>query len=823
MNLSTTLLLITGLNLLIGFYVFQKNPTKAPNRAFACLASAGAIWTQGIFFAYSETWSYTILARLPFVGGSLLPLAFLSLFTVFPPRPKWELDRGLKTFGAIGVLFAFLSLTPLVAASVSLNPKGGRVSYGPLYPSYAAYALACFAYGLLKLAKQYRSSVGLIKLQLRYLILGIAVPAVMITITNLFIPLVFGSSRFAKYGPLSCLLMIAMIGHAIIRHRLMDIRVVIKQGMVYVAAFIVAGAILAALIVGSNTLFPRDQSGIARDIVLGLVVALLFAPLKSRIQRAFDHYVYRETYDYQRTFREASRKMVTMLDLRSLLPYVCYVIDRTIRPERVIIYIHDLDEPRYQLVAMRASVEIGGSGDPTYILESSGLPALLRKTRSYLLLDDLARDTPDAETAAALQELRSLGGELALPILEEDRLTGFLVVGPKRSGDPYFAEDLDLLSTLAGQAAIAIKNAQLYQQVVLVNEYVENILKTMESGVIAVSVACKVTLFNPAAERMTGLAATSIRSGSVDQLPPALAAAIKVTLADGQSRLQVETTISGLTGRATPVVCSTSPFRDEQGNLLGAVLVFSDLTRLKELEGEKHRAERLASFSALASGIAHEIKNPLVAIKTFAQLLPQKFGEGHFREDFARVAVREINRIESLLERLRDLSKPSEDLLRSLDVREPLEATLELLRGQLEETRTVVHRLYPAAPCLVLGDPAKLEQLFLNLLQNALEAMGADGELTIQLDTPETPEGAPTLRVQVSDTGPGIPQALLGKIFEPFVTTKPRGSGLGLAICRAIADSHRAAIRAENSPEGRGMIVTLEFPMAVGAVEAVKA
>lgn len=818
------LLLITGLNALIGWYVFQKNPKKTPNQAFAFLAASVALWSLGVFFAHHESLAYTILFRLSFVGASLIPLALLALVNAFPEKEKsklrWQTD--LKIFGIVGGLYAVLCFTPLIVRSVSLSPLGPQFSYGPLYPLFAVYFSMCVVDGFLRLIKQYWSSSGLIKLQLRYLILGLVLSLTLATVTNLFIPLVFGTSHLAKYGPLFSLLMIAMVGHAIIRHQLMDIRVAIRKGVVYIAAFVMAGAILAALIVGSGVLLG-DKFGVTQNVVLGLVVALLFSPLKSQIQRAFDRYLYRETYDYQRTFREASRKMVTMLDLRSLLPYVCDMIDRTSRPERVTIYIRDPDQPRYRPVAKRALAQIEGPSDPAPIPEASGLPALLRETRSHLLREDLGRGSLDAETAAALGDLCRLGGELALPILEEERLTGFLVVGPKRSGDPYFAEDVDLLSTLAGQAAIAIKNAQLYDQVVLVNEYVENILKTMESGVVAVGLTGTVTLFNPAAERMTGLAATRVRSGPVDQLPPALAGAIEATLADGQSHLQVETTISGITGRATPVVCSTSPFRDTEGNLLGAVLVFSDLTRLKELEGEKHQAERLASVGALASGIAHEIKNPLVAIKTFAQLLPQKFGEENFREDFAKVAVREIDRIEGLVERLRDLSRPPEDLLRPLDLREPIDATLVLLRGQLEETRTLVRRFYPAAPWPVTGDPGRLGQLFLNLFQNALEAMGPGEELTIRLDNQAEPGGTPTLRVQVSDTGPGIPEALLGKIFDPFVTTKPRGSGLGLAICRAIADSHRATIRAENSPTGHGTTVTLEFPVAVGVAEAVTA
>ena len=159
--------------------------------------------------------------------------------------------------------------------------------------------------------------------------------------------------------------------------------------------------------------------------------------------------------------------------------------------------------------------------------------------------------------------------------------------------------------------------------------------------------------------------------------------------------------------------------------------------------------------------------------------------------------------------------------LRFRILREPIEATLELLQGQLEEMGTAVRRVYPQAPAPVLGDPASLEQLFLNLFLNALEAMGPGGELTVRLETWGAPE-APTLRVEIADTGPGIPPPLLDKVFDPFVTTKPRGSGLGLAICRAIADAHRATIRAENSLGGRGTTVVLEFPAAVGVLEAVK-
>jgi signal transduction histidine kinase len=199
-----------------------------------------------------------------------------------------------------------------------------------------------------------------------------------------------------------------------------------------------------------------------------------------------------------------------------------------------------------------------------------------------------------------------------------------------------------------------------------------------------------------------------------------------------------------------------------------------------------------------------------VAIKTFAELLPERFTEKDFREDFSQVVIREIARIDDLVARLRGLAAPAARPLPSLDLREPIEETLALLRGQLEQKRIRVKRFYDHALPLVAGDPAQLKQLFLNLFMNALEAMGAGDELTIRLSRREG-TGPPSLLAEVSDTGSGIRQEMIGKVFDPFVTTKPRGSGLGLAICRGIADAHRATIRVENNTNFPGTTATIEF------------
>jgi signal transduction histidine kinase len=257
-----------------------------------------------------------------------------------------------------------------------------------------------------------------------------------------------------------------------------------------------------------------------------------------------------------------------------------------------------------------------------------------------------------------------------------------------------------------------------------------------------------------------------------------------------------------------PVICTVSPVRDPGGAVLGAVAVFSDLTPLKELEVERRRAERLAYFQALAAGIAHEIKNPLVAIKTFTQLLPRRQGDARFHEEFGRISTREIDRMQRLVDRLRTLSRPAGGPRHPVDVRLPLAEALELVQPTLEEKGLTMAATLGVEPSLVVGNHQEMEQLFLNLLLNAHDATPAGGTIAVELTRAET-----QVTVTVADSGPGIAPELLERVFEPFFTTKARGSGLGLAISAGIAQAHGARLRVHNRPAG-GAVFTVEFPLA---------
>ncbi|MGH7399949.1 MAG: two-component system sensor histidine kinase NtrB, partial [Candidatus Rokuibacteriota bacterium] len=388
-------------------------------------------------------------------------------------------------------------------------------------------------------------------------------------------------------------------------------------------------------------------------------------------------------------------------------------------------------------------------------------------------------------------------------------------LGAKRSGDPYFSNDADLLTTLANQAAVAVRNAQTHARVVQVNEEMQKVLETIESGVVAVGPRGRITLFNRAAEQLTGTSAQAARGQSPEHLPAPLGSALQATAADGEPRLQIEFLLPDAAGQLVPLMCSTSPLRGPDGAPLGAVAVLADMSRLKELEQEKRRAERLASIEAIASGLIHEIRNPLVGIKTYAQLLPSRGASEEFRAMFSRTAGREIGRIDDLLSRFRTMSRASQHPMEMVDLSDPLRDTLETLHAEIEDRKIQLRQVGGSTRRPVLGNVSQLQQLFLNLCLNAIQAMDLGGELTVRVaDLSEG--GGSTLLVEVADTGPGIPEHLLATIFDPFVSTKPHGTGLGLAICRGIADAHHARLSARNNVGRPGCAFTVEFPVPAG-------
>ena len=798
------------LNVGIGIYVLRRNPGAPLNQAFTFLALAIALWTIGIALTYHTNLIPTATLRFSFAAGSLIPLGVVTFVERFHPSSNPTVRIATKICALSALTFFVLSFSPWVVASVTKGSSGPRTVYGPLHALFALHVVVWFSWAVYQLIMTYRTSSGLIRLEARHLLIAFGVSSGLATATNVLAPLLLKTSTLGKYGPFFSLLLLAMVGHAIIRHRLMDIRVVIRRSVTYLVAMMCSVGLFVLLLLGSNTLLPDSHDFSMKEILLVLIASVLFPSVKAQAQRLFDRYLYRDPYDYARTLREASRALTATIDLEALLGHVGDVLVSTLRPDGVAIYLLDPEDREFRLGWGAGTVP-----SVTTVSITSLLVATAHAGRQLVFRDEVVSAQPTDRRDRLIDDLAQLRAEVVVPLIEEDEIIGFLVLGAKRSGDPYFSNDADLLTTLANQAAVAVRNAQTHARVVQVNEEMQKVLETIESGVVAVGPRGRITLFNRAAEQLTGTSARAARGQSPECLPSPLGSALQATAADGEPRSQIEFSLPDAAGQMVPLMCSTSPLRGPDGAPLGAVAVLADMSRLKELEQEKRRAERLASIEAIASGLIHEIGNPLVGIKTYAQLLPSRGASEEFREMFSRTADREIGRIDDLLSRFRTMSRASQHRMEMVDLSDPLRDTLETLHAELEDRKIHLRRVGEQTRRPVLGNASQLQQLFLNLCLNAIQAMEPGGELTLRIaDLSEG--GGSTLLVEVADTGPGIPDHLLGTIFDPFVTTKPHGTGLGLAICRGIADAHHARIHARNNVGRPGCTFTVEFPVPSG-------
>ncbi|MGH7827343.1 MAG: two-component system sensor histidine kinase NtrB [Candidatus Binatia bacterium] len=341
----------------------------------------------------------------------------------------------------------------------------------------------------------------------------------------------------------------------------------------------------------------------------------------------------------------------------------------------------------------------------------------------------------------------------------------------------------------------------------------KQILTSLEDGVITVDLQGEVAFFNEAAEVLTDISARQALQQSFMGLfrnEPWLIELLKKSGPPRHESVRGEGDIVSRRGRKLPISATASPLQDGNGNFLGHILLLRNLSYRKELEEDLKRADRLAMMGTVAAGLAHEIRNPLGGIKGSAQMLRRAFDKDSPLVEYTNIMVREVGRVNQLIEQLLDLSRPAELKLDPLNIHEVLEEVL-LLEDQTVErqNKTVTKRFDPSLPP-IRGDKSKLTQVFLNLIKNAFQAMPEGGILTVttRVETDfhirgQDAERSKLIWVDIEDQGTGIKEEDLPHIFSPYFTTKNNGTGLGLATCYGIIKEHGGLIRVE-STEGTG-------------------
>jgi len=349
------------------------------------------------------------------------------------------------------------------------------------------------------------------------------------------------------------------------------------------------------------------------------------------------------------------------------------------------------------------------------------------------------------------------------------------------------------------------------------------ILDNIDRAVIAFDSDGRITLFNPAAEALMECSSRQIVGKSYQDLfknQETLLYLVKVALKEGRSITDDEGLFLHRSNASPlPVNAYTAPIFAQGGNQNGAVMIIRDLSRIKELEGTLRRADRLSMLGTLAAGLAHEIKNPLGGIKGAAQLLSMELSKGSPLQDYTQIMIKEVERINFIIEELMDLGSPREPEVGDVDLARVLN-DIVLLQREAARSRNILFKLKldPSIPP-VQGDEGLLTRLFLNLIKNAGESISREGEVVIETRiasnyhmTGPGRRSSPMVDIIISDTGCGIDQQEMDRIFTPYFTTKSKGSGLGLAISQKIIEDHNGLLKIESTPN-QGTTVTISLPL----------
>jgi two-component system, NtrC family, sensor kinase len=344
-----------------------------------------------------------------------------------------------------------------------------------------------------------------------------------------------------------------------------------------------------------------------------------------------------------------------------------------------------------------------------------------------------------------------------------------------------------------------------------------NLIENSPDAIVAVRKGGEIIIFNRAAEKLLGYRKADVieRMNITDFYPFGQAKRIMKDLRSeeygGPGFLEKrEFLLLDNNGWEIPVYISASILYDEEKEI-GSVGVFTDLREKRALEKQLLRTEKLSSLGKLAAGIAHEINQPLTGILIFSHLLLKKFKDDEATRPDLELIVRETTRIKKIVQGVLDFGRETPMKKECQAIEEILDNTLEIIIHQERFFGINLIKKYGAEIPPVMVDASRMEQVFLNIIFNALEAMAGSGTLTVQ--TRKTSVG---VEVDLSDTGPGMPEEILDKIFDPFYTTKDSteglGMGLGLAVSYGIVKKHNGDIQVTSSPES-GTTFTIRLPL----------
>ncbi|UCF66883.1 MAG: PAS domain S-box protein [Acidobacteriota bacterium] len=620
---------------------------------------------------------------------------------------------------------------------------------------------------------------------------------------------------------------------AVIEYRLMDLalfgrRVLATASMLTMSLLLFLGLLSVARVIVPMFL---DPAGMAPALVAVLITAALAPAVRAGTRELVGRIYYRERY----SFRRALGRVAQELNSEQELSRLTRVLERRVGEAL------DAAPVSLLLAGERGSLLHPIRRRPVRAVLNESLRARLRAGETVALAD--------VTSAPKTMPLLHRGNvHVLVPLRVEGELIALLAVGARRGGGGLLdSDDLDLLRSVADHAAAAVAGAlhldELRDQVELVQRLqarTEALIDSSPIGMAVVDAEGRLRHWNPALERLLGASASSVLGKPFEAvLPAALRPLVRQALETCRPRMAASRAgrdksegfvvpdleaadvrayrvrVVGREQRGDLVLnLAASPLRGVSGDE-GLLLTVDDVTERVELEERLIQQDRLASVGMLAAGVAHEVNTPLTGISSFAQILLGDTPADDPRRPLLEKVVRQAQRASQIARGLLTISRPgtAEQLtLGPVELGEIVEETIGLLGPQVRKARARVSVEGSGETPLVEGDRSRLQQVVMNLLLNALDAVTPGGDVVLRCGV--APSGHVLLEVE--DDGVGIPEEVRGRIFDPFFTTKAsgRGTGLGLSISYAIVREHGGQLYADSEP-GRGTVMRVLLPAAV--------
>jgi PAS domain S-box-containing protein len=831
--------LVALVYLLIGLYVLFRRWTAPHATHFYvfCLASF-------VLYAFHSTGKLNAFDWVIYWGniiaGALQPALFLHFALAFPEnrtrdrrnmrRHRWLMALiYLPSVMVIAVqAFAFLYWS----ATELLLHRLEQIAVGYLAAYYVLAALVFFAH--YKITHD-----PLRRQQLKWLTRGTLLAVIPFTVLNV-VPFLADWPMPALLTKLSglCLVFVPLtFSWAIVRYRLMDVDLIFKRGVAYtLATASLIGLYFGAVAIAAEIIHKNLPSFGAWGLIATIIItAQLFDPLKRAIQARLDRVFDRRRYDYRQTLIEFGRGLSSETDLEAVLASVTDRLTRTLLVSRMALF---LDGPRghYTLAAGRgldaSLMPITGpaarSLDLSFLNFESGGPGTGRlapaaehgETGSHLFFENphQALYLSERERAAAT----ALDLHYYLPCRVQQRTIAIVGLGRTTSGDFLSSEDVELLESLASYVGIAIQNARLYASLAQkiseyerLKEFNENIVESINIGILAIGLDETVESWNAQMEVMFAMPRVDVLNQPIDAVFPA-------EFMSEFRRLKDEPGVHNLykfqlpmrTGETRTANIAIAPLVSRSFSVVGRIILVDDITGRMQLESQLAQAEKLSSIGLLAAGVAHEVNTPLAVISSYTQMLAKQVrGDERLAPLLDRITSQTF-RASEIVNSLLNFSRTGSSEFSEIDLNGVIRDTLTLLEHQFKTAGLRLDvDLMPELPRIV-GNANKLQQVFLNLFINAKDAMTTGGSLRVSTEV----NGR--VGVLIADTGSGIAPEHMQRIYDPFFTTKNappegqrRGTGLGLAVTYGIIQEHSGRIQVD-SAVGHGTTFRLEFPAA---------